>query len=155
MDTAMAEVNWASEGSEQAPRRIPARPAALGAARKVLEEAMRRAGWEGPRAAEVVLAASEAVENAIEHGSVPGAPIDLEVEATPTALEVCVTDEGRPGRRTPEGEPSAPPPSSLRGRGRLIMRRLADRHEERRANGGTQVRLVFRSPRRPVPRARA
>jgi hypothetical protein len=56
-----------------------------------------------------------------------------------------VADGGRPGSRAPDGEPVAPSPECIRGRGRLIMERLADRWETTRAGDGTAVTLHFSS----------
>jgi anti-sigma regulatory factor (Ser/Thr protein kinase) len=81
--------------------------------------------------------------NAVEHGSAPGAGIEVAVEVTELAARVRVLDDGRPGSETPLGEPEVPPVTSLRGRGRLMMRALAEEMRVRRLGNGTEVLLVF------------
>jgi anti-sigma regulatory factor (Ser/Thr protein kinase) len=57
---------------------------------------------------------------------------------------LTVTDEGRPGQ-VPDIDLRAtvPDPASTRGRGLLIMSRLADWMDVERAGGGTRVTLGF------------
>jgi anti-sigma regulatory factor (Ser/Thr protein kinase) len=91
----------------------------------------------------VLIAATEAMANAVEHGSSPGAGIEVAVQVTARAARVRVLDAGRPGSRPPLGEPEAPPVTSPRGRGRLMMRALAEEMRVRRRGCGTEVLLVF------------
>jgi serine/threonine-protein kinase RsbW len=123
--------------------RVPATPAG---ARRVVErigDDLGRAGWSGGDRHDVVLAVDEAVQNAVEHGSVPEEPVEVRVEADGRRARVVIADRGRPGRRTPVGDPSPPDISDVRGRGRVIMAALADEVSWRPRDEGTEVELVF------------
>ncbi len=128
--------------------RLAAEPAALATGRDSVREMLRSAGWGHEGVELAILAVDEALANAIEHGSMPGAPLEIEttVAAGAGAAEVLVTDRGRPGARAPLGIPATPPPSSDHGRGLIIMSALADQLEVRRAGRGTRVRLRFARP---------
>ena len=128
--------------------RLTAEPAALATGRDAVREMLRSAGWGHEGVELAILAVDEALANAIEHGSMPGAPLEIEtsVAAGGGAAEVLVTDRGRPGARAPLGIPAPPPPSSDHGRGLIIMSALADELEIRRAGRGTRVRLRFARP---------
>jgi anti-sigma regulatory factor (Ser/Thr protein kinase) len=91
----------------------------------------------------VLTASTEAMANAVEHGSAPGAGVDVAFEVSAAVARVRVLDEGRCGSEPPLGEPEAPPVTSLRGRGRLMMRALAEEMRVRRQWSGTEVLLVF------------
>jgi anti-sigma regulatory factor (Ser/Thr protein kinase) len=123
--------------------RVPADLAALGEVHGALAAALRREGWTGEPASRVLTASTEAMAKAVEHGSAPGAGIDVAVEVTARAAHVRVLDGGRPGSSTPLGAPETPPVASLRGRGRLMMRALAEEMRVRRSGSGTEVLLVF------------
>lgn len=127
--------------------RTRARLSSLAPVRARLAAALERAGWTGDEGARIVLVASEALTNAIEHGSVPGARVEVGVSVGPDAVELRVRDAGRPGRSgwTPPGPPA---PDGVRGRGLLIMRALADDLDLRAGARGTELRLGFR--REPV-----
>jgi anti-sigma regulatory factor (Ser/Thr protein kinase) len=131
----------ASSGGRQ--MRVAAELPALGLVRSALDDMLARAGWGGDEADRVLLAAGEALANAVEHGSVAGAQIEVWIATAPTQARVRIRDEGRPGEPHPTHEPVAPPLTSARGRGRLIMARLADRLEVGPAGAGTEVMLEF------------
>jgi serine/threonine-protein kinase RsbW len=142
--------------------RVPATPAGARCLVQRVHAALTRAGWSGAPRADVMLAVDEAVQNAVEHGSQPEAPVEARIEVGPRRARVVIADRGRPGRDTPRGEPTAPAVSAVRGRGRVIMAALADRVTWRSRDGGTEVELIFgrdgadeapRSSRRPDRRA--
>ena len=85
----------------------------------------------------------EAVQNAVEHGSVPEAEIRIDLCVDDDVVAVRVRDRGRPGASPPTGQPSAPGDRSIRGRGRLIMANLADVDWRAARGGGTEVLLHF------------
>ena len=133
--------------------RFPADLKSLADARDAVRRTLRREGWGGEGAEFAVLAVCEALANAIEHGSMPDDPIDVEIAATAAHAEIRVTDRGRPGAARPVGIPAPPPPSAEHGRGLLIMSELADALEIRRAGHGTEVRLAFTCARAVIPAA--
>ncbi len=104
---------------------------------------LERAGWSRGDRVDVVLAVDEAVQNALEHGSEPDAPICVELAASGDCAEVRVRDRGRGGAGTPTGPPETPHPHSIRGRGRIIMATLADDARWSAHGAGTEVALRF------------
>ena len=94
-----------------------------------------------------MLAVCEALTNAIEHGSVPGERVEIEIAAAADHAEIRVTDRGRPGAACPLGVPAPPPTAAERGRGLIIMGALADALEIGRVGRGTEVRLRFAAQR--------
>ena len=125
---------------------FPAERGSVAEARAAVRLALRRERWDDESTELVVLAICETLTNAIEHGSVPDDPIEVEVAATAAHAEIRVTDRGRPGAGHPAGIPAPPPPSAERGRGLIIMSELADALEIRRVGAGTEVRLQFIAP---------
>jgi anti-sigma regulatory factor (Ser/Thr protein kinase) len=122
---------------------FPAHPGSLAGARGAVRGALVREGWDEEVVELAVLAVCEALTNAVEHGSAPGDPIEVEIAAGEARAEVRVTDRGRPGSAPPVRIPAPPPLSSEHGRGLIIMRELADALEIRRAGRGTEVLLAF------------
>ena len=122
---------------------LPADVGSLADGRDAVRRALLREGWERERVEFVVLAVCEALTNAIEHGSVPGEPVEIEIAAAADHAEIRVTDRGRPGAARPLGVPSPPPPTAERGRGLIIMGALADSLQIGLAGRGTGVRLRF------------
>lgn len=125
------------------PLSLPADLRSLGEGRDAVRRALGTAGWDVDGAELVVLAACEALTNAIEHGSVPGEPVEVLIDAAADHAEIRVTDRGRPGAARPLGIPAPPPPGAERGRGLIIMGALADALEFGPAGRGTEVRLRF------------
>ena len=127
-----------------ATERVPADLDALGEVRAHLAAALAAERWSEDDASRVMTASTEALANALEHGSGPGARVEMAFRVTRRAASVRVTDAGLPGG--PAGlddEPEAPSESSTHGRGRLLMRALADEVRVRRRGLGTEVRLGF------------
>jgi serine/threonine-protein kinase RsbW len=121
-------------------------PATPPATRRLVEcvaSGLARAGWAADDRDDVVLAVDEAVQNAIEHGSEPDAPVVVELEADGERAHVRVRDHGRPGAPTPAHPPEAPPPHQIRGRGRVIMAAIADDAHWHERAPGTEVELRF------------
>jgi anti-sigma regulatory factor (Ser/Thr protein kinase) len=65
--------------------RLVAEPAALAAGRDAVRERLSDAGWGQEGVALAVLAVGEALANAIEHGSLPGAPVGSRPRSPPEA----------------------------------------------------------------------
>jgi anti-sigma regulatory factor (Ser/Thr protein kinase) len=123
--------------------RLPACAPSLTRGRDAVRGALRADGWCGEPAERIVLALSEALANAIEHGSPAGAAVEVQVSASAHRVLVSVTDAGRSDSATPVGPRPIAPPSSPHGRGLAIMRALADAMEVRPLGAGTRVRLEF------------
>jgi anti-sigma regulatory factor (Ser/Thr protein kinase) len=127
-----------------ASERVPAELDALAGVRDRLSAALAAERWSEDAAIRVMTASTEALANALEHGSGPGVRVEMAFRVTRRAAAVRVTDAGRPGRPADLGdEPQAPSEASTNGRGRLLMRALADEVRVRRRGLGTEVRLGF------------
>ena len=98
-------------------QRLEAVPTSVRAARRAVRDRLR-SRVDADQLDRIVLCTSEIVTNAIEHGA---PPIELRIEHTDGTVRVEVGDTSpllpRPGR---------PRPTSLRGRGLLIVERCAD-----------------------------
>jgi serine/threonine-protein kinase RsbW len=111
--------------------------------RSAIAAVLSREEWPADGAARMLLASTEAVTNAIEHGSPLGGAVEVELIVSPDRAQVRVLDEGRPGTGCPVIPAVAPPPTSPRGRGLLIISRLADEVDLRSAGLGTQISAGF------------
>ena len=124
--------------------RIPADHAAVPFVRFTIVALLVREGWAGEPTSRVLLAASEAISNAIDHGSGPGGIVHVRLRADAEHAELSVRDEGRGAPRAPLVLPdAAPPPTSINGRGLIILERLCDHLELRPAGTGTEVIADF------------
>jgi len=126
--------------------RVVADASSVRRAREAVDAALTRAGWGADDRQRVLLAAGEALANAVEHGSVEGAPVDVSIRTAGACARVAIRDHGRAGARYPTSRPAAPPPTNTRGRGRLIIDALADRVAVRRTACGTYVSVAFERP---------
>lgn len=126
---------------------VPARLQSLAFVRSALACMLDRHPWCVDEGGKVLLAAGEAVTNAIEHGSEAEGVVAVEMVVEPPATVIVVTDGGRPGAE-PHIDLAAPPPPpySTRGRGIAIMRALADEIRVERAGSGTRLTLAFSCP---------
>ena len=127
---------------------VPADLVSLGVVRAALQRALGDEGWDAQSAARVVLAVAEAAANAVEHGSVPGALVEVDVRVRGAEARVRVADAGRAGGPHPPEVIATPPPDALRGRGMVIMQGLCERLEIRSNGSGTEVIMDFE--RRPA-----
>jgi anti-sigma regulatory factor (Ser/Thr protein kinase) len=110
-------------------------------ARDFAERAAAEFGFDGAACYDVKLAMSEAVTNAIQHGSSsPRDPIKIGIAAEGGALVFEVRDTGRfrPRVRRRGGE------LSESGRGLEFMRVLMDEVDLRPGDGGTLMRFAKR-----------
>jgi anti-sigma regulatory factor (Ser/Thr protein kinase) len=124
--------------------RIPADHSAVPFVRFTIVALLTREGWRGEPTSRVLLAASEAISNAIDHGSPPGGVVSVRLEADESHAELTVRDEGRGDARLPVIVPPGPPPATCTGgRGLIIMDRLAEHLELRPAGAGTEVVASF------------
>jgi len=116
---------------------LPATPASAQAARSIVREAAAEAGLEGEPAWDLMLASTEAISNAIQHGKAWANDCVLfATEPCPRGLRVEVCDLGSFDSAL---EPA--PLEATSGRGMQIIAALVDRLEVRKGDGRTLVRL--------------
>jgi serine/threonine-protein kinase RsbW len=100
-------------------------------------------GWDDDDAFRVLVCASEALANAVTHGSRPDDALQVRCTVSATHATMVVLDSGE----SPAPIPGAvPDDANEHGRGVLLMRALADSLRIRRLPGGTLVALAFRAP---------
>ena len=124
--------------------RLPATLDAVRVARDAVEHALYLTGWHDKDSWPVVLAANEAVANAVVHGSWPGGSVRVGFEATPGHATVRVVDEGGPDAMCPSSAQAPPPTSAISGRGLVLMQAISHMLLVRPEGGGTAVLLEFR-----------
>lgn len=123
--------------------RVPADLHAVAFVRCAIACVLEREDWPAESAGRVLLASNEALTNAIEHGSPTGGRVDVDLSVTPERADIRIVDQGVPGAPAPSC-PSVPPPAtSERGRGLLIISRLADDFDMTPAGAGTEVHVGF------------
>ena len=116
---------------------LKATAASVGTARSIVREAAAEAGLEGESAWDLMLATTEAVTNAVQHGVPwPNDCILIATEPCPGGVRVEVYDLGTFDSTL---EPASL--DSTSGRGMQIIAAVADRLEVRNGNGRTLVRF--------------
>lgn len=123
--------------------RVPADMQVVAFVRCAFACLLDREGWPAEGAGRVLLASTEAVANAIEHGSPEGGRVEVELSVTAERTSLRVVDEGRPGVPVPVYPDTPPPITSPRGRGLIIIRRLADDFELAPEGDGTRLEIGF------------
>jgi anti-sigma regulatory factor (Ser/Thr protein kinase) len=123
--------------------RLAATPDAALRAREWVCDSLGRAGWDRDRLGDVALVVDEAVQNAVEHGSEPAAPVEVRIDADHREARVVIRDRGRPGAAPPLTAPCPVPSSAIRGRGRWIIAALAEEAAWSAREGGTEVHVRF------------
>jgi PAS domain S-box-containing protein len=118
---------------------IPADPIHLAPARSALREWLTSAGIDYDQAQDVLVAAGEAVTNAIEHGyrDLDGGTITLRANSDVDLLRLTITDTG-------SWKPKQAGGNSHRGRGIQIMRALMEEVDILPKSTGTTVHLAAR-----------
>jgi anti-sigma regulatory factor (Ser/Thr protein kinase) len=116
---------------------LPATSASAGAARSIVRKAAAEAGLEGEPAWDLMVASTEAVNNAVQHGEAwPNGCVLFVTEPCPRGLRVEVCDLGKFDSAL---EPA--PLDATSGRGMQIIAALVDRLEVRNGDGTTVVRF--------------
>jgi anti-sigma regulatory factor (Ser/Thr protein kinase) len=116
---------------------LPAVPESAAAARSMVRDAAARAGLEGEAAWDLMLATTEALNNAVQHGEAwSNDCVLLVIERCPLGLRVEVSDRG-----TFDAALEPAPLDATCGRGLQIIAALVDRFEVRSGNGRTLVRF--------------
>lgn len=120
---------------------IPARPAELARLRSMLRTWLGSHGVAEPLSYDILVATGEACANAIEHayGAEDGT-VEITLTRSDTSLSVSVRDAGH--WRRPRG--------TGRGRGLMMMRKLASSLDVATGEDGTTVTLGWRLPRQDV-----
>lgn len=119
---------------------IPSEGSQLARIRAVVEDFANDHGFDETQIYHIKVAVSEAVANAIEHGS----PLGMENKVRVTlkddgdGLIALITDEGKFRNRMRTFQPGA----SYRGRGLFLMSALMDEVDIKEAQEGTTLRLV-------------
>ena len=127
-------------------RWLPATPASAQGARSIVREAAAEAGLESDSAWELMVASTEAVTNAVQHGKAwPNDCVLFATEPCQRGLRVEVCDLG-----TFDSALEPAPLEATSGRGMQIIAALVDRLEVRHGDGRTLVR--FEKHRDPAPR---
>ena len=123
--------------------RVPAQPASIALVRGAVAQMLRSRGWPGAARLSVLIAVSEAVTNAVQHGSLPGGPVEVDLSAGEDVAVVRVIDQGR-------GAPPGQVPSTDRPdeRGLRLMTRIAEDVELSARGDGTCVLMRFVRPAR-------
>jgi anti-sigma regulatory factor (Ser/Thr protein kinase) len=126
---------------------LPATPASAQVARSIVREAAAEAGLEDDTAWDLMLASTEAVTNAVQHGKPwPNDCVLFATEPCPRGLRVEVSDLG-----TFDSALEPAPLDATCGRGIQIIAALVDRFEVRNGDGSTRVRFEkHRGPGSPV-----
>ena len=125
-------------------------PEALRSLRRLLSRWLREAGAEADEVHSLVMAANEAWQNALEHGTgFARTTVDVDLQRDGDHVSITVRD---PGRHPSGGQ--HPPSDPDRGRGIELMRALADEVTLELAPHGSTVRLR-RALRAPAPVADA
>ncbi len=122
---------------------IPADLASIAVVRAAIQTALSDRGWDGDAAQGVVLATSEAVANAVEHGSLPGELVEVVHQVGGREATVRVLDSGGATCWDRALTPEPPSTKAARGRGLAIIRALAHHVEIHPAGRGTELRLDF------------
>ncbi|MHB1068186.1 MAG: ATP-binding protein [Candidatus Nanopelagicales bacterium] len=118
---------------------LPADHSAERLARDAITEALPRDGLDPRMVDDVVLATSELVSNAVDHGQ---APIHLELETEAGRVHVTVSDAG-----TGQPAPRVAVDGAARGRGLSIVAQLATDWGWQRKDGRLHVWAEFRTGR--------
>jgi anti-sigma regulatory factor (Ser/Thr protein kinase) len=126
---------------------LPATPASVQTARSIVREAADEVGLGGESAWDLMLASTEAVTNAVQHGKPwPNDCVLFTTEPCPRGLRVEVCDLG-----TFDSALEPAPLDATSGRGIQIIAALVDRLEVKNGDGPTRVRFEkHRSPASPV-----
>jgi anti-sigma regulatory factor (Ser/Thr protein kinase) len=116
---------------------LPATAASAGTARGIVREAAAEAGLESEPAWDLMLASTEAVANAVQHGEPwPNDCVLFTTEPCPRGLRVEVCDLG-----TFDSALEPAPMDATCGRGMQIIAALVDRLEVKNGDGRTRVQF--------------
>ncbi len=138
-DVALLAVRPADVTPESFVAAIPADADELAPLRHGFQDWLLASGLDQDQAYDAVLSSSEALSNAIEHGSPEGGTVSIEAFAHADVVTVTVSDSGQWSR-----DSSASRRAGGRGRGLTLMAGLAEGVETARTPQGTRVTLTYR-----------
>ena len=123
---------------------VPAKPEFLLLARLAATGVGRSAGASEETIADVKLAVTEAMANAVRHAYPPDDPgrVTVELQATPGRLEIVVSDTGR-GLGDANLDGTGDDPARESGMGLSIIRAIADEVEIGAGADGRGTRVRF------------
>ena len=125
--------------------KIPADYQSLDEARELIHWTGRETGFDDAAIHDIKLAATEALANAIEHGTASDGLVRIRVTSGDDELGLEISGGGRPELRAPPAkEPPSGRPNSRRGRGIAIMSALMDEVAFKRDGDETLIRLAKR-----------
>ncbi len=121
---------------------IPSEGSQISRARSIVAGFAIDRGYDETLVYQVKVAVSEAVANAIEHGSPKGSlnKVQIDLKDSKDMLVIEVKDEGRFKRRLPTFQPGG----SVRGRGLFLISAMMDEVDIIESPNGTTLRLVKR-----------
>ena len=124
---------------------LPATSASVPTARRWVEQLAAESGLNGERLFEFVFAVSEALANAVKHGSPRGEQNQITVlfSRLPKSVSIEIRDQGKGFELSPVCVPDA---LAGEGRGIAFMRKLTDEAEFECGPDGTRVRLAMFCP---------
>jgi anti-sigma regulatory factor (Ser/Thr protein kinase) len=123
--------------------RLPADLAATASVRAEVARDLERHSWSSDDRARVLVCLTEALVNAVDHGSCGGGDVRVAHSVTETEVIARVVDEGPRAGEVPTGRSKPVPESSTHGRGMLMMRALTDDITIRPRVMGTELILRF------------
>ena len=132
-DVAMVALQTLAPGGGPLSLKLPADPSILGSMRQSLRHWLVDVGADADESYDVLVAATEAAANAVEHAY---GPVDASFEIEAHSLgggEVAVLVRDHGSWRPPRGH--------NRGRGTLLMQELMDHFEVATGDDGTEVRM--------------
>ena len=117
-------------------------PAPVRGMRSMLTSFLKDRSIDAKASRAIVLAFSEALENAVEHGLLGAkGEVSLRLRYTRTFILVSLRDSG--SDRSPIGDPVSQDEDAERGRGFELMHKLMDRVKVRSCSGGgTRVSML-------------
>ena len=122
---------------------LPADDQALARVRPCLEAALQHAGWDESHRFDVLVATTEALVNAITHGSRPIGSVGVVFTVGPMVARITVVDRGVGTSATIPWPPQCPSVDAPHGRGLVMIDALADRVEVVPCDGGTRITMEF------------
>ena len=101
------------------------------------------ADWEEADRYGILVAAGEAIVNAVTHGSRPGGSVGVVFSVSSWLARVSVVDRGTSDGSLLRWPPECPGPEALHGRGLVMIESLSNRVEVGSCGQGTRISMEF------------